>query len=64
MREIMADDICPECNGETVMFIGKGFNTLYNICSRYKETGHKSEEEIQKILSDARRIIRPSGRFA
>lgn len=55
---------CLECGGETVLFSGKGLNTQYKICTQYKEVGHKSETEINEILSNIRRQIRPSGRFA
>lgn len=56
--------ICPECGGETVMFTGMSLDTQYKICSRYKEIGHKNEEEIRARIERVQRIIRPSGRMA
>ena len=55
---------CPECLGATVLFQGKGWSSSYKICSRYQESGHKSEQEIQEALKSFARSQRPSGRMA
>ena len=56
--------LCSECHGETVSFKGRGLDMQYKICSRWKEPGHKSEDEVKQEISSLRRQIRPSGRFA
>jgi len=58
------DELCPECQGQTVMFIGSGKNMQYKICPRYTEPGHKSEEEIIRMIGQVRLLINPSGRLA
>lgn len=56
---------CTECGGRGVEFRGKGLDTQHRICSRYKEPGHPSEENIRARI---REVIGqnwpPSGRFA
>ena len=59
-----AQEKCPECGGRTVEFSGHGLDTQYKICSRWKEPGHKTEEEVKRILANVRKQLRPSGRFA
>ncbi len=60
----MKDGKCSECGNQTIMFWGKGKNMQYRICPRYKEEGHKTEEEIERILYQIRMQINPSGRLA
>ena len=55
---------CQECHGVTIMFEGKGLDMQYKIRPYWKEPGHKSEGEIEQEISNLRRNIRPSGRFA
>ena len=58
------DDRCPECFGQTILLMGKGKNMSYRICSRYQESGHKTQDEIERILHQVRMSVNPSGRFA
>lgn len=63
--ETMSDpQTCPECEGRTIEFRGTGLNAQYRLCSRYKEPGHKTEEQCRAELAETRQAIRPSGRFA
>ncbi len=60
-RELIA---CPECFGKTILFYGKGKNTQYRICSRWRESGHLTEKEVKERLHQVKMTINPSGRFA
>jgi hypothetical protein len=56
---------CPECFGKTVIFRGKSkWDFEYSICSRWQEPGHHTEEQIKTTISNARKAINPSGRWA
>ena len=56
---------CPECFGQTIMFMDAGKNSQFKLCSRYKEPGHKTEAEIQQEYQAHMRFNMPrSGRFA
>lgn len=56
---------CPECDGATVQFRGNTVDSSeYRICTRYRESGHLSEDEIKGRIAGERERIRPSGRFA
>ena len=55
---------CQECMGMTIIFKGKGLDIQYKVCPYWKEPGHKSEGEIEQEISNLRRNVRPSGRFA
>ena len=61
----MSDDTkCPECNGESVEFRGRGQDMQHKVCSLWEEAGHLSKPE---ILAKIRRVIngvRSSGRYA
>lgn len=63
---IMLDEYetCPECHGKTILFTGRGEYIQYRVCSKYKEEGHLTEEEIQRKIHDVRMWICPSGRMA
>lgn len=55
---------CPECNGVTVMTRGKGTDTQYMICTRWKQPGHLDQIDIEMRVRELRKELRPSGRFA
>jgi hypothetical protein len=55
---------CPECKGASIEFRGLGLDTQYKICSRYKEPGHLTWDEMQAKFSERLKMLRPSGRFA
>ena len=55
---------CRECFGQTIVFKGHGLDVQYRICPYWKESGHKSESEIEMEIARVRRQTRPSGRFA
>lgn len=56
---------CPECSGETIEFQGGGTAIQYKVCTRWREPGHLSKEEVESKLADMRRLHAPrSGRFA
>jgi ssDNA-binding Zn-finger/Zn-ribbon topoisomerase 1 len=55
---------CPECHGKTVLFRGSGHNVQYYICSRGKEPGHLTWEEVQAEIARVRSAAMPSGRWA
>ena len=55
---------CPECDGRTVMFRGRGLDMQYMICVWYTEPGHLSEKEIKDRIAMVRHTVHPSGRFA
>ena len=57
-------EVCPECFGQTILFKGKGKDTQYKVCSKWPGPGHKTEVEINQIISRVRRQLNPSGRFA
>jgi hypothetical protein len=67
-RRIHPDDLvspCPECQGKTVDFRGEGLSLESRVCSRWREDGHLSEQEIKRLVSEKRRAAYPrSGRFA
>ena len=46
---------CSECGGRTIEFKGYGLDEHFKICSRYKEAGHKTIEEVKRELADRRR---------
>jgi len=54
---------CPECFGKTVLYKGKGLDSVYYICSRYREAGHKTDAEINAEITRLRKLLNPSGRF-
>lgn len=64
MHDNLTSATCSECSGDTVQFRGSGLSMQYRICSRYKEPGHISEEEIKTRIAERRCAVRPGGRFA
>ncbi len=36
--------VCPECFGKTILLRGKGLDSEYYVCSRWKEAGHLTEQ--------------------
>lgn len=55
---------CTECKGLTIEFRGSGLDRQYKICSKYRERGHLSEEQLRARIREAVTAGRPSGRFA
>ena len=62
----MTDEVkCPECNGNTVEFRGRGLDMQYRICSRCMEPGHKSSKDVESLIAAQRMLLGPpSRRFA
>jgi len=60
---VTEQDSCPECFGRTVMWRGKKLDLQYQVCSRWQEAGHMSQNEIQETIQRVRRLENPSGRF-
>lgn len=56
--------ICSECTGTTIMLRGSGLDTQFKVCSRRKEPGHLTEDEIRERLASIRQRLNPSGRTA
>lgn len=56
--------VCPECFGQTIIFRGKGLESQYKLCSKWKQPGHLTEAAIKEKYEQMGRIICPSGRFA
>lgn len=55
---------CPECDGRTVEFRGRGTETQYRICPRWREPGHLSREEIAERIAVEAMAEHPTGRTA
>lgn len=63
----MSDEIpkCSECGGATVEYSGRGLDTQYKICGRWREPGHLSQDEAMAQVRKVRMANYPkSGRFA
>ena len=54
---------CPECNGETIEFRGSGKASEYKVCSRWKELGHHTEDEVKAKLKVWKDAAWPPGRY-
>lgn len=55
---------CPNCDGRTVEFRGSGDDAQFRICSRWREPGHLSREEIEERIAVECMTQRPSGRLS
>lgn len=55
---------CPDCQGRTIEFKGKGLESQYRICPRWTEPGHLTSQEVQARLFRYMQSVRPSGRWA
>lgn len=54
---------CTECNGETIQFRGKGKNLEHRLCTRWKEPGHLTEEQVHVRLREEADRAWPPGAF-
>lgn len=59
----MSTAVCAECNNETIQFRGSGKNMQHRLCTRWKETGHLSEEQVRARLREEADRAWPPGAF-
>ena len=64
MTQNVKTDVCPDCQGLTIQYRGKGKDSDYRVCPRWQEPRHLTETEITDSLQSFRRAVNPSGRFA
>jgi hypothetical protein len=56
-------DTCPECEGRTIEFRGSGKNLQRRLCTRWKEPGHLTEEEVRTRVREEMDRAWPPGAF-